>query len=271
MIFVTCKVLPCILALSRYNAILGNPWLKRNNPSSNFRTNEVKLNCEPFVAKSTESDNEDEAPLVESFMISGRQARHTMRSGAQGYLAWIALAEDDEIPSITSNPAVDIGQKQELQTLLQEYGDVFPVDLPNKLPPRRAVDHKIQDEDGSQPPSRPAYRLSKPESDELQKQPAEMLKRDFISPSKSPYGAPVFSVKKSDGSLRMVCDWRQLNRITIKNKACLPNIDDLFDTVQGSTHFTRLDLRSGYNQIRIFQKMYPRLPLILPSATMSSR
>ena len=93
--------------------------------------------------------------------------------------------------------------------------------------------------------------------DELQKQITEMLKRGFIEPSKSPYGAPVFFVKKSDGSLHMVCDWRQLNRITIKNKACLPNIDDLFDTVQGSCFFTKLDLRSGYNQIRIEEEDVP--------------
>ena len=60
----------------------------------------------------------------------------------------------------------------------------------------------------------------------------------------------MFFVKKSDGTLRMVCDWRELNRIMIKNKACLPNIDDLFDTIQGSAYFSKLDLRSGYNQIR---------------------
>ena len=94
--------------------------------------------------------------------------------------------------------------------------------------------------------------------DELQKQITEMLKRGFIEPSKSPYGAPVFFVKISDGSLRMVCDWRQLNRITIKNKACLPNIDDLFDTVHGSCFFTKLDLRSGYNQIRIEEEDVPK-------------
>ena len=100
--------------------------------------------------------------------------------------------------------------------------------------------------------------------DELQKQITEMLKRGFIEPSKSPYGAPVFFVKKSDGSLRMVCDWRQLNRITIKNKACLPNIDDLFDTVQGSCFFTKLDLRSGYNRIRIEEEDVPKTAINTP-------
>ena len=60
-----------------------------------------------------------------------------------------------------------------------------------------------------------------------------------------------FFIKKSDGSFRLVCDWRELNKITVKNEACLPNIDDIFDTIQGSKYFTKLDLRSGYNQVRV--------------------
>ena len=60
-----------------------------------------------------------------------------------------------------------------------------------------------------------------------------------------------FFGKKADGSLRMACDWRQLNKITIKNKACMPNADDLFDVVQGCEYFSKLDLHSGYNQVRI--------------------
>ena len=119
-------------------------------------------------------------------------------------------------------------------------------------------------EEGAVPPSRAAYRLPKPEMDELQAQLTELLRKGFIEPSKSPYGAPVFFVKKSDGSLRMVCDWRNLNRITIKNKACLPNIDDLFDTIQGSSYFSKLDLRSGYNQLRIRQEDVPKTAINTP-------
>ena len=65
-------------------------------------------------------------------------------------------------------------------------------------------------------------------------------------------------MKKSDGTLRLVCDWRELNRITIKNEACLPNIGDLFDTVQGSLFFTKLDLHAGYNQVRIRTEDIPK-------------
>ena len=77
------------------------------------------------------------------------------------------------------------------------------------------------------------------------------LKKVSSSQSRSPYRAPVFFIKKSDGSFSLVCDWRELNKITVKNEACLRNIDDIFDTIQGSKYFTKLDLRSGYNQVRV--------------------
>ena len=85
----------------------------------------------------------------------------------------------------------------------------------------------------------------------VQTQLSALLEHGFIEPSQSPFGAPVFFVRKSDGSLRLVCDWRELNRITIKDEASLPNVDDLFDTIQGSKYFTKLDLHSGYHQVRV--------------------
>ena len=80
----------------------------------------------------------------------------------------------------------------------------------------------------------------------------------------SPYNAPVFFIKKKDGGFRLVCDWRQLNKITVKNKACLPNIDDLFDTVLGSKYFTKLDLASGYHQVRIRESDIPKTAINTP-------
>ena len=159
---------------------------------------------------------------------------------------------------------VDTTQRQTLVDLLADFHDIFPKELPAKLPPRRTVEHDIDLELGATPPSRPPYRLSKPEMDELQKQISALLHRGLIEPSKSPYGAPVFFVKKADGSLRLVCDWRELNRITIKNEACLPNMDDLIDTVQGSKYFTKLDLHSGYNQVRIRGEDIPKTAVNTP-------
>ena len=86
---------------------------------------------------------------------------------------------------------------------------------------------------------------------ELKAQLQELLNKGFIRPSASPWGAPVLFVKKKDGSFRMCIDYRQLNKVTIKNKYPLPRIDDLFDQLQGACVFSKIDLRSGYHQLKI--------------------
>ena len=177
---------------------------------------------------------------MELNFISGKQARHELRKGEQGFLAWVSgtdtknnLTAEELGERIDSRSDLDDQQRKQLAAPLEEFGDVVPKELPARLPPRRDVNHDIDLEPGAAPPSRRPYRLSKPEMDELQRQITALLEKGFIEPSKSPFGAPVFFVKKADGSLRLVCDWRQLNKITIDNEACLPNMHDLFDTVQG--------------------------------------
>ncbi|KAL0412289.1 UNVERIFIED_CONTAM: Transposon Ty3-G Gag-Pol polyprotein [Sesamum latifolium] len=92
------------------------------------------------------------------------------------------------------------------------------------------------------------------ELQELKKQIEELLEKEFIRPSTSPWGAPVLFVKKKDGSMRLCVDYRQLNRVTVKNKYPLPRIDDLLDHLKGATIFSKIDLRSGYWQLRIAEK-----------------
>ena len=86
---------------------------------------------------------------------------------------------------------------------------------------------------------------------ELKLQLQELLEKGFIRPSISPWGAPVLFVKKKDGTLRLCIDYRQLNKLTVKNKYSLPRIDDLFDQLKGESIFLKIDLRSGYHQLRI--------------------
>ena len=142
--------------------------------------------------------------------------------------------------------------------LLGRYRDVFPDELPAGLPPSREVDHKIELTPGSTPPSRPIIRLSANELEELKKQLEELIKAGFIQPSKSPFGAPILFVKKKDGTMRMCIDYRALNNITVKNSYPLPLVDELFDRLQGAKFFSKLDLRSGYHQIRIDAKDVPK-------------
>jgi hypothetical protein len=93
---------------------------------------------------------------------------------------------------------------------------------------------------------------------ELKKQLDELLAKGFIRPSSSPWGAPILFVRKKDGSMRMCIDYRELNKVTIKNRYPLPRIDDLFDHVQGACYFSKIDLRSGYHQLKVQEEDIPK-------------
>nr|GEU35182.1 putative reverse transcriptase domain-containing protein [Tanacetum cinerariifolium] len=128
--------------------------------------------------------------------------------------------------------------------------EVFPDNLP-RLPPPRQVEFKIELIPGAAPLARAPYRLAPSKLKELSDQLKELSEKGFIRPSSSPWGAPVFFVKKKDGSFRMCIDYRELNKLTVKNQYPLPRIDDLFDQLQGSSVYSKIDLRSGYHQPRI--------------------
>ncbi|GAU40783.1 hypothetical protein TSUD_26630 [Trifolium subterraneum] len=134
--------------------------------------------------------------------------------------------------------------------IVREYLDVFPEEI-NSLPPEREIEFSIDLVPGSQPISVAPYRMSPLELRELKSQLEELLQKHFIRPSVSPWGAPVLLVKKKDGTMRLCIDYRQLNKVTIKNKYLLPRIDDLLDQLRGAAIFSKIDLRSGYHQIRI--------------------
>ncbi|KAJ9538993.1 hypothetical protein OSB04_031726 [Centaurea solstitialis] len=134
--------------------------------------------------------------------------------------------------------------------IVRDFPEVFPEELPG-LPPQRQVEFHIDIIPGAGPVARSPYRLAPSEMQELSNQLQELLDKGFIRPSSSPWGAPVLFVKKKDGSFRMCIDYRELNKITIKNRYPLPRIDDLFDQLQGATYFSKIDLRSGYHQMRV--------------------
>ncbi|GJY49514.1 reverse transcriptase domain-containing protein [Tanacetum coccineum] len=111
---------------------------------------------------------------------------------------------------------------------------------------------------GAAPVARAPYRLAPSEMHELSDQLQELADRGFIRPSTSPWGAPVLFVKKKDGSFRMCIDYRELNKLTVKNRYPLPRIDDLFDQLQGSSVYSKIDLRSGYHQLRVRDEDIPK-------------
>jgi hypothetical protein len=138
-----------------------------------------------------------------------------------------------------------------------EYPDVCPDDLPG-MPPDRDVEFVIELQPGTALISKRPYRMPPKELAELKVQLQELLDKGYIRPSSSPWGSPALFVKKKDGSLRMCVDYRPLNAVTIKNKYQLPRIDVLFDQLAGAKVFSKIDLRSGYHQIKIRASDVPK-------------
>ncbi|KAI3819010.1 hypothetical protein L1987_12832 [Smallanthus sonchifolius] len=141
--------------------------------------------------------------------------------------------------------------------LSKHHAEVFPEDLPG-LPPTRQVEFRIDLVPGATPVAKAPYRLAPSEMQELASQLQELSSIGFIRPSHSPWGAPVLFVKKKDGSFQMCIDYRELNKLTTKNRYPLPRIDDLFDQLQGLTCFSKIDLRSGYHQLRVLDEDIPK-------------
>ncbi|KAL0534051.1 hypothetical protein IC582_028328 [Cucumis melo] len=172
------------------------------------------------------------------------KASKLLSQGTWGILASVVDTRESEV-SLSSEPVV------------REYPDVFPDELPG-LPPSREIDFAIELEPGTAPISRAPYRMAPAELKELKVQLQELLDKGFIRPSVSPRGAPVLFVKKKDGSMRLCIDYKELNKVTVKNRYSLPRIDDLFDQLQGATIFSKIDLRSGYHQLRIRDSDIPK-------------
>ncbi|GJT95634.1 putative reverse transcriptase domain-containing protein, partial [Tanacetum coccineum] len=141
--------------------------------------------------------------------------------------------------------------------VVRDFSEVFPDDL-SGLPLVREMEFRIDLIPDASPVVKSPYRLAPSEMLELSNQLKELQEKGFIRPSHSPWGAPVLFVKKKDGAMRMCIDYRELNKLTIKNRYPLPRIDDLFDQLQGACCFSKIDLRSGYHQLRVREEDIPK-------------
>ncbi len=283
--------------LPNTDLILGDSWMKHHKAqlcfqsktctlhlsSSKVRT--IRLGCDDLPT----TDVRIISTIVQTMMlahappaiVTAKQAMRAIKRGAKSFTVLVKSASSNDAqfthtantkmcapksvrPSNTAT-ASSIAVSQfpaKVQVILQEYSDVF-AEI-SELPPERSIVHTIPLVPGAQPPAPRMYRMSPAELAEVKRQVADLLRKGFIEPSSSPFGAPVLFVQKKDGTLRMVVDYRQLNKITVKNKWPLPRIEDQFDSMKGAKVFSSLDLQSGYHQLRIQPEDVPKTAFRTP-------
>jgi hypothetical protein len=200
---------------------------KEQEPSpSTSDKSEIKLNALVLLATRADFDDIRDAHLPCYALICSR-----------------VIVSLDDAPSLDIPPTV--------ADHLQEYADVFSKDLPPGLPPLRGIEHQIDLIPGAQLPNCAPYRTNPDETKEIQHQVQALLDKGYIRESLSPCSVPVLLVPKTDGSWRMCVDCRAINNITIRYRYPIPCLDDMLDELSGAILFTKIDLRSGYHQIRM--------------------
>ncbi|GJW22444.1 RNA-directed DNA polymerase [Tanacetum coccineum] len=179
-------------------------------------------------------------PTLSTLLQSEQHEYHSCKD-----LVLLGLDDDEDKSPTALHPLV--------QPLLNSYGQVFPTEIPPGLPPTRSIQHKIDFIPGSILPNKPAYRTNPQQTIEIRKQVDKLLEKGLIRESLSPCAVPTLLVPKKNGEWRMCMDSRSINKITINYRFPIPRLNDLLDELHGATVFSKIDLRSGYHQIRIYE------------------
>ncbi|KAJ9514703.1 hypothetical protein QJQ45_028419 [Haematococcus lacustris] len=271
------NVMPSLLP--DFDVLLGNDWLNEHEAVMSYQDKTLSLACDksepvvlPCPSAGVSQSGQSAVSNPASFLVnalrakpplaSAKVAARWLRKGGTGVLALITVDNSSTPDPAPAEPDLPPGVSQALNALLDEYADVFaPI---TSLPPERPVGHAIPLVPDARPSVVPQYRMSQDEHAELKKQVQDLLAKGMIEPSSSPFAAPILFVKKKSGELRMCLDYRQLNKITIRDQYPLPRIDDLFDKLSGCTVFSSLDLQAGYNQIRITPEDVPKTAFRTP-------
>nr|ABA96965.2 retrotransposon protein, putative, Ty3-gypsy subclass [Oryza sativa Japonica Group] len=278
---VDCDVVP----MQACSLLLGRPWEHDNDATHHGRSNKYtfvhngkKITLLPLTpAEIVEADKERAASLkldesenqqVAKSVFPPKKDKLSPSSKVEGIKlkggvmiatkCEIAEISDDDMcyflickQALVSLDDIASSMPPVVTNLLQEYEDVFPAEIPLGLPPMRGIEHQIDLIPGASLPNRAAYRTNPEETKEIQRQVQDLLDRWYVRQSLSPCVVPVILVPKKDGSWRMCVDYRAINNITIRYRHPIPRSDDMLDELCGSIIFTKIDLRSGYHQIRM--------------------
>ena len=225
-----------IMDMSEFNVILGMDWLITYRVVIDCERRRITAYMQDGTCVVFQGDKHDFLPHT---VYESRCQRQLA-----GWLASLTLEDEERL---------DL----DLPRVVCDYVDVFPDELP-RLPPQRVVDFGIELHPGTSPISMTPHRMALVEVQELRVQLQELLDKGFIRPSTSPWGVLVLFAKKRDKTLRLCIDYRQLNRVTIKNQYPLPRIDDLFDQLRGVRVYSKIDLRTSYHQLRVREISIPK-------------
>jgi hypothetical protein len=228
-----------VLDLEAYDAILGYAWLSTHSPMTCHWEDRV-IEFEERGTKIKLLGVQPSSPLPQEMSME------TFCKWVQGNEVW-AVALVDVVPPPHPPPLSPL-----VEQILQKYTDVFK-DL-KTFPPQRIHDHPIPLQPGATPVNSRPYRYSPLHKNEIEKQVKELLEAGLITHSTSPFASPVLLVQKKDGSWRFCIDYRKLSSITVKNRFPMPVIEEILEELAGAKYFTKLDMRSGYHQVRMSEQ-----------------
>ena len=238
-----CDIVP----MDACHVLLGRPWLFDRHVMHDGRLNTYtftkdhkKITLTPLKPNSHKRPQDN--PSMDVFLTT---LLHSQHHEYDAFKDWILLGQEPAMVKDSSHPL--------LTPLINAFSHVFPQEIPSGLPPQRSIQHKIDLIPGATLPNKPAYRMNPQETQEVQRQVDELLAKGLIRESLSPCAVPALLVPKKDGSMRMCVDSRAINKITIKYRFPIPRLEDLLDELHGATIFSKIDLRSGYYQIRIYE------------------
>ncbi|GJV92627.1 putative reverse transcriptase domain-containing protein [Tanacetum coccineum] len=226
------------IELGTFDIIIGMDWLVKHDA---FIICGEKVICIPYENKMLIVESDKGVSRLK--VISCIKARKYVERGCHLFLAYVTEKKSKE-------------KRLEDVPIIRDFPEVSTEEFPG-LPPPRQVEFQIDLVPGVAPVTRAPYRLALSEMRDFLVQLQEPLEKGFIRPSSSPWGAPVLFVKKKDGSFRMCINYRKLNKLTVKNRYPFLRIHDLFDQLQGSSVYSKIDLRSGYHQFRIKEEDIP--------------